>query len=533
MSSRAMRVVSLILAVILVVSVPVSTDAAASAKEIEQRIIRIYNQAKIQCGRNSFDGYCATLVNAELYLMGITYTVGRGNGNELYEAYAGLSVTDAGYYVDAYPASRYSLQEALDAITDGGTRDAYDILVGFQQTKSSAGRRFGHACVIHAILDGTVYFLESYDVVLNGRRYPEGAPISCSIQEFVRYYESTTVSFDGVVHFSEEEYSDLCRRYPADLRVTATGGALWSQPCEARVDDSSELVRNLRSGEELRVTGLYLNTEGEYWYEVGDGFVRPGKTQLVELRYDDITVTSPTAPTVLRQGKGFQVKGQIQSGANLIYTVRAQVFEVGEAGETQVLSATETVESEAYTLDGSRISSDLAFRTLTPGHYRYDLAVIVANHYLSNGQLQIAWETVKVWSAEFRVVERTGDSVLLIFDAAGGTVALDQLAVEPGQSIGTLPTPQREGYVFLGWYTADGIQVDGATVAQEDLELSARWIGQDTLLAAWSDHGQCVYYYHDGLTTMGCIDIDGTLFYFSSMGASGHDHLLWTAAGAV
>lgn len=537
MSQKVLRYISLVLAVILMVStvVPAPVGAAASAKDIEKQIIRIYNQAKIQCGRSSFDGYCATLVNAELYLMGVTDTVRGGNGNELYDAYAGQNVTDAGYHVEAYPASRYSLLEALNEITADGTRDVYDILVGFQQTNSSLGRRCGHACVIHAILDGTVYFLESYDVILNGRRYPEGAPISCSIQEFARYYESTTVSFDGVVHFTEQGYADLCRIYPTALTVSATGGALWSQPCEARTDDSAQLVRELKSGEELFVTGLYLNTEGEYWYRIGDGegFVRASKTHFLALRYDDITVAEPTVPTVLRQGKGFQVKGDLYSQVNSIYTVRAQVYRLEEGTQSQVLSATETVERKSYALSGSQISRDLAFRKLMPGQYRYDLAVIVASHYVQSGQLQVAWETVKVWSSEFQVVEQSASSALLLFDAQGGTVALDQTAVEIGQSLGTLPVAQRQGHVFLGWFTEAGVRVDGSMTVEEDLSLYAHWISEETLYSAWYDHGQCLYYYCDGLTTMGCIQVDGMLFYFSTMDMPGQDHILWTAAGAV
>lgn len=46
----------------------------------------------------------------------------------------------------------------------------------------------------------------------------------------------------------------------------------------------------------------------------------------------------------------------------------------------------------------------------------------------------------------------------------------------PGVLDGTLPTPARTGYKFLGWYTAAGIKVDENTVFLKDTTLYARWV---------------------------------------------------------
>lgn len=538
MSKKILRIISVVLAVLLagIVAVPTPIDAAASAKDVEQQIIRTYKQARSYYGRYSFDGYCAALVGAQLYLLGITTTVVSCNGNEEYDAYCGQTVTSGGYHVRAYPAGSYTLLEALEEITAGGTRDVYNILVGFQETRSSLGRYYGHACMIHAILGGMVYFVESYDVILNGRYYTEGTPIVCTIAEFAEYYEKTTVSFDGVIHFTEQGYADFCRIYPADLVVTASGGTMRSQPCEAKIDSGSTSIRTLADGEELQVTGLYLNTEGEYWYQIAqEGFVRASHTILKGLRFDDVTVTDPSAPTVLRQGKGYQVEGTIQSGYNSIYTVRAQVYRLEDEGQTQVISATETVQSKYYDLSGSDIARDLTFRKLSAGHYRYDLAAIVGNHYVQGGRLQVGWETVALWSSEFQVVEESGSSGILSFDACGGTAPLDQTAVTVGACVTTLPAARREGFVFLGWYTEEqgGTRVDDGLMPEGDMTLYAHWIGEDALYEGWQDRGKCLYYYSDGLTTMGCIEIDGTLYYFSSMDTPGQDRIMWTAAGTV
>lgn len=46
-----------------------------------------------------------------------------------------------------------------------------------------------------------------------------------------------------------------------------------------------------------------------------------------------------------------------------------------------------------------------------------------------------------------------------------------------GAPYGQLPTPTREGSVFQGWFTADGVQMTGAETAMGSLNLYARWEG--------------------------------------------------------
>ncbi len=538
MCKKARQVVSAVLAVLLTVilALPLPVGAAANAMELEQQIVRTYRQAKSYYGWSSFDGWCGSLVNVQLYLLGITTNVMGNNGNEEFDAFYGSSVSSGGYAIHAYPAKTHSLLQALNEITENGTKDVYNILVGFQQTKSSLGTRYGHACVIHGIIDGMVYYVESYDLTINGRYYPEGTPIVCSIEDFASYYAATTVVFDGVIHFAERGYSDLCRSYPSRLSVSATGGVIRTQPCDAGVDASSKRVRSLVSGETLTVTGLYLNTQGEYWYQIGkEGYVRADQTQFRELLFDDLAISAPAAPTVLRQGRGYQVEGVITAASNSIYTVRTQVYRLDGDTEEQVINAVETVESKVYDLSGSTISKDLTFRKLPVGHYRYDVAVIVNDHYVQGSRIQVGWETVSLWSSEFQVVQNTSDFNILSFDACGGTATLDQTTVAAGTPLETLPFPEREGFVFLGWYTQeqDGDRIEAGTVLQEDMTLYARWIGEDALYDAWYDRGQCIYYYSDGLTTMGCIRVDGFLYYFSAMDTPGQDRVMWTAAGAV
>ena len=538
MCKKLRRILSLALAILLMVTALLPTPATAvgnDADSIKQQIKRVYKKARSYFGRDSFDGYCGMFVSGQMYFLGISTSMIGGDGNQQYDTYARMKYTSGGYRVKAYPARAYTLLEALNKITNNGTEDAYNILVGFEKTKSTLGKRYGHASVIHAILDGTVYFAESYEVRMGGRTYPEGTPISCSIEEYCRYFASTTTQLDGVIHFGLKTYTEKCKIYSASLSAVVTEGCvLKSQPCDAEVDPSSELVHAVEEGDQLTVTGLYLNTKGEYWYQVvceKEAYIPADRVRVSKLFFDDVTVSGMKVPTVLRKGKSFYIEGTVMAQVNSLYSIRAQVYSVSDAEENLVITSTDVADSKTYNLDDSTVSDKLTFRKLPVGNYRYELAAIVGNHYIENGQLQIGWDTVRLWSSSFRVMEAKTDCNTVRFNAGGGTVALDQTVLLKDEAVGTLPHIQRTGHVFLGWYTAPegGEPVDGTYVPGTSVTLYARWISNEELRTRWKTSGQYRYFYSDGLSTMGCVELDGMLFYFSSVDALGQSWNVWAA----
>ena len=281
-----------------------------------------------------------------------------------------------------------------------------------------------------------------------------------------------------------------------------------------------------------------MNTVGEYWYQIDEGetgYVRAEDATISQLRYDDVTMVGATAPTVLVKGKPFQVKGTVLSELNSIYSVRARVYSLDGEEITQVINATDMAEAKSYDLSGSKISSKLTFRSLSAGRYRYELAAIVGNYYVENGQLLTGWETVNLWSADFLVVEQKTGVNTITFDACGGNAGLNRTVVAAGQPVGNLPAAQRQDYVFLGWYTEaeGGERVAADTVPTGSTTYYAHWISVEELRTGWLDNGSCWYLYSDGVTTMGCIEVEGTLYYFSFVDPLGQNWMMWSAAGAV
>lgn len=523
MHKRILRILSLALAVMLLVGVlPTSVHAASDDEvtRINTQIKNLYYQTLRGCGKTSLRGYCGTMVNWHLYLMGITSQVNGNDGNTQYDHYAPQEYTSGGYRVRPYSANDYSLEEALNAITYNGTRDVYNLVVCFERTNTSAGRRYGHALMIQAIFDGIVYFSESYSTTLDGKYYAEGTPIACTIADFARFYGSWTV-FEGVLYFGLKTYAESCEFFPAYLSATVTANTLlYTAPCTPDVDDRTSALQTLYAGECVTVTGLYRNTEGQYWYQVEGaqpGYFPADNAEVLALQYDDIQVSSIGAPTALRVGKTFDVKAKIKSNYNEITSVRAQVFSCGEAGKTHVMSSSAGIMGNSYSLSGTRLSNQLSFRLLEEGSYRYELAVVVGNHYYADGCLQTEWKTIKLWVSDFQVVSNTAGNCAVTFDANGGNTSLNAMDMTIGDTLETLPEATREGYVFAGWYTADGQRVTAGYAVDGKTTLYARWT-VETDINGWIMVDGVWHYYQDGQPLTGFLEVDGIRYHLDEEG---------------
>lgn len=521
MHKKILRIFSLALVLLLLVNVfPASAKGADSAEvqKIYDQIATLYRQTLRATGRYSLQGYCGTMVNWHMYLLGITTSVVGNDGNTEYDYFSVQDYTSGGYRVRTYPATAYTLEEALNAITYNGTRDAYNIVIGFEKTNTAAGQRYGHTCMIHAIIDGVVYFSESYGTSFHGTFYPEGSAITCSIEEFAAYYAPWTV-FEGVLYFGLKTYAESCQFYHSYLYATVNQDTgLYSAPCTTETDDRSTPIRPIHAGERITVVGMYRNTEGEYWYQLEDNsYIRADATQVQSMCYDDVTVSSLGAPTVLRYGKPFDVKGRVKSAYNEIISVRAQVFSYGADGKTHVMSATAKVDDYSYSLSGSRVSNQLAFRLLDVGSYRYEMAVVVGNHYYADGHLQTDWKTMKFWISDFQVVESTSGSCSVTFDANGGTTDLNAVDRAIGESLGSLPEATREGYVLSGWYTADGVEVTEDYKITGSTTLYAKWTSATDINGWYMEEGTW-YYYVDGVVQTGFIQVDGITYHLTDQG---------------
>jgi len=79
--------------------------------------------------------------------------------------------------------------------------------------------------------------------------------------------------------------------------------------------------------------------------------------------------------------------------------------------------------------------------------------------------------------ARWKKVHSSKKSYTLTFDANGGSVNIKSKELEEGSEYGTLPTPTRSGYKFLGWYTSKdgGTKVGSETIINANTTIYAHW----------------------------------------------------------
>ena len=544
MHKKILRILSLALAILLLVSV-IPQEISANELEISEirtQITSTYKLARKSAGRKSFSGYCASLVNWQLYHLGITAEKTSNNGNQEYDYFSKMEHTTGGYRVNAYSVSRYTLEEALNLVSRNGTRDAYNMIVCFQSTGSGAGRRYGHAFLVHAIIDGVVYFNESSEMSINGTYYPEGSAIAVPIKEFCEFY-NRYAQYEGLIHFGRKTYADECEYFASNLHASITEDTtLYSAPCTPETDGSSKLRTNLRVGERVHVVGLYRNTEGEYWYELEgghEGYIKADHTEVITMDYSDVKAVDIVAPNNLRAGTKFGMKGLVRSDFNRIYTLRAEVYSVKDGNTALQYTSTAMVDSLDYALSGSSLSNNMPFRKLSKGTYQYKLSAVVGNYYFENGIVALEWKTITLWNSQFEVVSSRGKTSTITFNAMGGTSSLDQLEISTGAAIGNLPVSQRPGYAFAGWYTHEvgGEKVSDTWIVDSNVTLYARWIATPALNGwvlkngVWSylqggqpycglvdDNGLTYYTDHNGIPSTGWTVLNGNICYFSTNG---------------
>lgn len=526
MHKKILRILSLALAILILFSVLPQQSSATESEvaRIRKQITSTYRAAQRNSGRYSFNGWCATMVNWHLYLMGITAEMTGNDGNMEYDYYKNQTFTSGGYRVRAYSANKYSLKDALYAICENGTVNAYNILVGFQRTNTTAGRRYGHACFVHAIIDGIIYFSESYNTAFAGTYYREGAVIACTIEEFAGYYANWT-TYEGVIYFGLKTYADECTYYSTNFYGNTNAAVpFYSAPCLSDTDDRSEIVGQLQNGERVQVTGLYLNTVGEYWYQLSGahrGYVPADSIDLIAMDYSDISVVGLGAPNNLKKGVGFNLKGEILAKYNNIYTVRALVYNLDGESPEQVLTATSMADSQSYQLNGSALSNKLGFRKLPVGSYQYDLAIVVGSYYVQGGELKLQWHTVDLWSSLFRIVSTRGGTYNVTFDPNGGTTETNRVEIVKNDPLGYLPSASKDGMLFAGWYTA----ADGGEPVTEEMAVT----GNTTLYAHWEPDNNANgwflvdgawRYFVDGQVHPGLLKESGLVYYLNTDGTA-------------
>lgn len=136
---------------------------------------------------------------------------------------------------------------------------------------------------------------------------------------------------------------------------------------------------------------------------------------------------------------------------------------LGSAGDNAVISR-----NVSLALDNDEVSSKLKLE----GNY------LICGELTNSKMLTFtSGELINIFEDQFNSYLT---SSIITFDANGGSVSESSKTVYYGQLYGTLPTPTRQYYSFLGWYTA----AEGGTKITAETPVTA--LVSQTLYAHWS-----------------------------------------------
>lgn len=501
------------LALLLLLGAMPVTGFAAKQEEIDLLVasaLDSYVKTQESTGMASLNGYCGRMVSHQLWHMGINAGLVSNHGNMQYDMYAQMNRTSGGYYVADYPASRYTLKEALEAVSESGTKDVYDILVGFEWTNTDAGGKYGHVCVINGILNGKVYFMESY----NTRFAPEGSVNVCSIEEFVNIYKNWTV-FEGIIHFTKD-YGQANQRFDTDIFVHPRFEmTMRSQPCLLGSHDC-KVLRTVSAGERLLVTAVVENADGELYYRVEEkdrvGYIVAQAAVLERTNVEDLSVKRLTLPEVILPETPYALSGAVVAEKGMVGAVELRVK---NAAEETVID--QRVITSGHTAELDQFNELVDLNVLPKGRYTLEITGETAAAYVTEGKLDYSRQTVLLDSRVFWVGEKGKNTPA---PKTASAPKVDGWCWQDGTWYFF-----REGQPMTGWYTEMGItyylKEDGSvTTGWKKIDGQRRYFTDTGAMnSGWLRTGSGLRYsLSDGCFVKGWQMIGASRYYFNGNG---------------
>lgn len=510
------RILALLLCLALVaVMYPIS--ATATTQQEQQRISRqisdIYWKTISSTGMDSLHGYCGTMAGWELYYMGITEYPVTQNGNEMYDILQDGQKLCQGITPHCYPVSQYTITEALNTITGCGSRNAYDIMVGFQWTNTAAGSLYGHVAVIHGIIDGMVYFSEGFATPFQAD--PSQAMV-CTIEEFGQFYDSWA-SFEGLIHFVDQRNVPGCESYASNVFVKALEGANLT---DSPHPEQAQLYRQALPGERLYADALCRNEEGQLYYRViedgKDLYVAAALTEPVWFSDDGITVTDCALPGQINQGEDILLSGVIRSARSRI---RGICVEVTDSQGRAVGGCELERDSFMVDLSADSVNTPVDISSLPQGAYTYSVYCDLTNYYSAAGELVENMQRLCV--IRQNIVIGQGEEV----SSEVESVHARQLSKNGWKYESGSWYYYENGVCRTGWFCYDGVdyylQEDGAAaIGWHTINGKPRYFTQTgAMRIGWLETQEGVYYMlSNGEAAVGTLLIEGEQYTFSNLG---------------
>ena len=127
-----------------------------------------------------------------------------------------------------------------------------------------------------------------------------------------------------------------------------------------------------------------------------------------------------------------------------------------------------------------------SFNASTTQRFKYESEDAISSEIpIKSGYSFAGWkwgDTIPKECGNFTLTAQWKKQYTLTFDANGGTVSETSRTITEGNQIGSLPTPNKDGYRFYGWYgISDGTDwqtsylILGSSIMKQDLKIVASW----------------------------------------------------------
>lgn len=359
------RLIALCLCLVLLLAAvpPVQAETVNRQTAMRELADRVFAQCLANSGRTSFHGYCGAFVAHQLQALGVTAWRSSRNGNEYFDYYSNVNRTSGGYYPVSYSAAEYTLEAGLNYITNNGTKDVRNILIGFQWTNTEAGGKYGHVVLIYGIYDGVVYFSESYPIYLGGP-HAEGELVTCSIAAFAKSYGAWT-EYEGLVVFDGKTYLDSCEMLGTNLVLqTRFDTCLRSKPCMVG-ENGCEKGRDVVAGERLQAIAVLKNPQGQQFYRLNDGtYVAANAVGVVRCNGEDMYIDDLVIPRTAAVGEDIELSGTVKNRYARAATL--SVYVEDSEGNMMFL---ETMQCQGFDFPLGALNNQIQFNSLPQGVY--------------------------------------------------------------------------------------------------------------------------------------------------------------------
>ena len=230
---------------------------------------------------------------------------------------------------------------------------------------------------------------------------------------------------------SSNTYLSRCTYYPSYQTGETLSTYLKSLPCSESTDSSSINVVSaaLPAGTPVTLTGLYKNTEGNYWYKAvitsGQYAGKEGylySAHVSSRRMSDVSYSGKAFPSTLYVGNSYAVDWVVKTDLLTINKINGYIYDANNTLKSY--GSISNLNVKSYSLNYSEIDSNLKFNELPEGNYRCEIMVSAVNYYCTDGStLHSATLQTSPIAFNFAEVPAGTTTYIVSYNANGGTNA--------------------------------------------------------------------------------------------------------------